>query len=106
MEANNNQLKSYECCIVGAGPAGLGAALELTEHGVTNILIIDKNKSVGGLSRTDVYDGVRFDVGPHRFFTKNAEVNKLWHDTLGADFHSVDRLTRIYYKKSFNTRWA
>ncbi|MDD5155082.1 MAG: NAD(P)-binding protein [Candidatus Omnitrophica bacterium] len=93
--------KSYECCIIGAGPAGLGAALELVKHGVTDIVIIDKNKTVGGLARTDILDSVRFDIGPHRFFTRNKEVNKIWHDTLGEDFRSVSRLTRIFYKKRY-----
>lgn len=97
----SSNLKSYECCIIGAGPAGLGAALELAKHGVTNILIIDKNKLVGGLARTEVFDGVRFDLGPHRFFTKSREVDKIWHDTLGADFLSVPRLTRIFYKNKY-----
>jgi len=93
--------KSFECCIIGAGPAGLGAALELTENGVTDILIIDRNDIVGGLSRTKVYDGVRFDIGPHRFFTRSKEINKLWHNILGNDFISVDRLTRIYFKNNY-----
>lgn len=93
--------KSCECCILGAGPAGLGAALELTGHGVTDILIVDRLKIVGGLSRTDIFDGVRFDVGPHRFFTKNEEINRLWHDVLGDDFRPVSRMTRIYYKDEF-----
>ncbi|KJU86854.1 protoporphyrinogen oxidase, partial [Candidatus Magnetobacterium bavaricum] len=93
--------KSYECCIIGAGPSGLGAAIELTRGGLKDILIIDKGHRVGGLSRTDIYDGTRFDVGPHRFFTKNQEVNTLWHDTLGADFRPVDRITRIHYKDRF-----
>jgi protoporphyrinogen oxidase len=87
--------------MLGAGPAGLGTAVELVNHGVTNILVIDRNKVVGGLARTEVFEDARFDVGPHRFFTKNAEINKLWHDTLGTDFHSVDRLTRIYHKNNF-----
>ncbi|MFH1782844.1 MAG: NAD(P)-binding protein [Candidatus Omnitrophota bacterium] len=93
--------RSYECCIIGAGPAGLGAALELVKNGVTSILIVDKNTKVGGLARTEVFDGVRFDLGPHRFFTKNNEVNKIWHDTLGRDFRPVSRLTRILYKNKY-----
>lgn len=91
----------FECCIVGAGPAGLAAAFELVKHGMKDIIIIDKNKRVGGLARTEEMDHFRFDVGPHRFFTKNEEVNKLWHDTLGRDFLPVDRLTRIFYKGKF-----
>ena len=93
--------KSYEYCILGAGPAGLGAALELTKHGVTDILVVERNKIVGGLSRTKVYGGARFDLGPHRFFSKNKEINKIWHDTLGEDFKPVSRLTRIFYKKKY-----
>ncbi|MFC1630980.1 NAD(P)-binding protein [Candidatus Omnitrophota bacterium] len=93
--------KSYECCIIGAGPAGLGAALELVKHGVSNILIIERNKIVGGLARTEVYDGARFDIGPHRFFTKSKKINKIWHDTLGEDFRSVSRLTRISYRNQY-----
>ena len=97
----NNDLKSYECCILGAGPAGLGAALELTKRGVTDILLIDKNRSVGGLSRTDVYDGARFDIGPHRFFTKNKEVERIWHEALGKDLRPVSRITHIFYKNKY-----
>ncbi len=93
--------RSYQCCILGAGPAGLGAALELTKNGIRNVVIIDRNRTAGGLSRTEIFDDVRFDLGPHRFFTKNAEINKLWHDILGSDFRPVDRLTRIYYKNKY-----
>ena len=91
--------KSYECCIIGAGPAGLGAAVELIDNGVTDIVIIDRNSVVGGLARTESFGGSRFDLGPHRFFIKNHEVSKLWHETLGDDFKPVERLTRILYKK-------
>jgi len=93
--------KSYECCIIGAGPAGLGVGYELVKYGVTDILIIDKNKKVGGLARTEILDENRFDIGPHRFFTKNNEVNRIWHDTLGSNFQPVSRLTRIYYKNKY-----
>lgn len=95
--------KSYECCILGAGPAGLGAAVELIDNGVTDLFIIDRNSFVGGLARTESFGGLRFDLGPHRFFTKNHEINKLWHETLGDDFIPVERITRILYnKKLFN----
>jgi protoporphyrinogen oxidase len=99
--SKNESQKTYECCIIGAGPAGLGVALELVKNGVTNILIIDKNKTVGGLSRTEEYDGVRFDIGPHRFFSKNKEANEIWRETLGEHFLPVARLTRIFYKNKY-----
>ena len=94
-------IRSVKCCILGAGPAGLGVALELVRHGVNDVVIVDRNSTVGGLARTESFDGSRFDVGPHRFFTKNTEINSIWHDTLGADFRPIQRLTRIYYKDKF-----
>ena len=96
-----NKNYEYECCILGAGPAGLAAAHELTKNNVKNILLIDRNNLVGGLSRTEVKENYRFDVGPHRFYTKNKMINGLWHQMLGKDFIPIDRLTRIYYKNKF-----
>ncbi len=89
--------RKYECCILGAGPAGLGAALELVENGVTDLVVVDRNSIVGGLSRTQSYDGSRFDIGPHRFYSRNGLINQLWKKTLGGDFISVKRKTRILY---------
>ncbi len=98
-EITKNEI--IECCIVGTGPAGLSVGLELIKHGKTNLVIVDKNHLIGGLARTEERDGIRFDVGPHRFFTNNKEVNDLWHDLLGKDFIPVNRLTRIYYKGKY-----
>lgn len=86
--------------ILGAGPAGLGAAYELARHHV-RCALLEKHTMVGGLARTLTYEGYRFDVGPHRFFTKNDTVNRFWHKVLGADFIRVPRLTRIYYLDRF-----
>ena len=88
---------SCKYCILGAGPAGLSAALELTRLGEIDITIVDKNNKVGGLSRTEDFAEALFDLGPHRFFTKNDEIDKLWHETLGNDFRPVRRQTRILY---------
>ena len=93
--------KSVEYCILGAGPAGFGAVTELHKRGKNNILLIDRNRIVGGLARTETLGGARFDVGPHRFFTKNREVRELWQQTLKSDFRPTRRLTRIYYKSRY-----
>jgi protoporphyrinogen oxidase len=86
--------------IIGAGPAGLTAALELSKHEVRAI-VLEADKQVGGLARTVNYKGYLFDIGGHRFFTKWEEVNQIWHDILGEKFLVRPRLSRIYYRKKF-----
>ena len=91
---------SKHLLILGGGPAGLSRAYEFMRHGRRS-LVWDKNDAIGGLCRTIAYKGYRFDIGPHRFYTKNDEVDKLWHDILAPDVVRVKRLTRIYYKNKF-----
>jgi protoporphyrinogen oxidase len=45
--------------------------------------------------------GCRFDVGPHRFFSKSAEIEALWTEVLGEEIRPVSRLTRILYRGKF-----
>ncbi len=86
--------------IIGGGPAGLTAAYELTRHGVRPT-VLEKDRIVGGISRTEQYKGFHFDMGGHRFFTKSEEVNRMWHEVLQTEFLKRPRLSRIYYNKKF-----
>src|SRR4029078_7932225 len=70
--------------IIGAGPAGLTAAYQLSKAGCTST-ILESDSVVGGISRTVEGDGWRFDIGGHRFFTKVKPVDDLWFEILGAD---------------------
>ena len=90
----------YPVVIIGAGPAGLTAAHELAKKGVQAILL-EKADKVGGISRTEIYKGYRFDIGGHRFFTKVGEVQQIWREILGDEFIKVPRLSRIYYQGKF-----
>ena len=86
--------------IVGGGPAGLAAAYEAICHGAT-VMVLERFDVVGGLARTLAYKGSRFDIGPHRFFTKNDEVRQLFTDLLGANLIRVRRRTRILNAGTF-----
>ena len=84
--------------VVGAGPAGLTAALLLARAG-NPVLVLEASDDVGGISRTVERDGWRFDLGGHRFFTKVPEVESLWHDILpDGDFLLRPRMSRILYR--------
>ena len=87
--------------VMGAGPAGLSAAYELTRHG-TPVTVVEKDpRQVGGIARTLEFMGCRFDVGPHRFFSKSPEIEALWSEVLGKEIRPVSRLTRIMYRGKF-----
>ncbi len=83
--------------VIGAGPAGLTAAYELTRQGVP-VVLLEQAPQIGGLARTVEYRGFRFDIGGHRFFTKNHEVLSLWRQLLGDDLLVRPRLSRIFYR--------
>jgi protoporphyrinogen oxidase len=89
-----------EVTIIGAGPAGLTAAYELSKLGLHST-VIEADSQVGGLSRTVNYRGYRFDIGGHRFFSKVPLINELWHEMLREEFLIRPRLSRIYYRKHF-----
>ncbi len=87
--------------IIGAGPAGLTAAYQLSKRGVA-ATVLEADDVVGGISRTAVRDGWRFDIGGHRFFTKVKPVEALWFEILGPDdFLRRPRKSRIYYEAKF-----
>jgi protoporphyrinogen oxidase len=87
--------------IMGAGPAGLTAAYELFKHDIP-VTILEKDPAqVGGLARTVEHKGYRFDIGGHRFFSKNQEVEDLWTEILGDEMLNRGRLSRIYYRGRF-----
>jgi protoporphyrinogen oxidase len=87
--------------IIGAGPAGLTAGFELTRRGLVPTLL-EADDVVGGISRTVERNGWRFDIGGHRFFTKVAAVEALWHEILPTeDFLVRPRVSRIFYGGKF-----
>lgn len=117
--------------IIGAGPAGLTAAVELLkDKDEYNVTILEGSDVIGGISQTVRYNGNRMDIGGHRFFSKSEEVMNWWSSLMpvqGADAFDDkvlgrekplekggpdpekddvvmlvrDRVSRIYYNKHF-----
>lgn len=58
-------MKHVDAVIVGGGPAGLAAAIELHNNGIDDILILEREKKLGGILRQCIHDGfglTRFGV--------------------------------------------
>jgi protoporphyrinogen oxidase len=87
--------------VIGAGPAGLTAAYVLAQKTNARITVLEGDRMVGGISRTEQYNGYRFDLGGHRFFTKIPPVQRMWKEVLGNEFIKVPRLSRIFYNGKY-----
>ncbi len=93
---------SATVAIIGGGPAGLTAAYELQKHSKAHHpVVFEESDQVGGISRTVVYKGYRYDIGGHRFFTKVKPVEALWKEVLPNDFLKRPRMSRIYYRSKY-----
>ncbi|MBQ5791851.1 MAG: NAD(P)-binding protein, partial [Clostridia bacterium] len=121
---------SKTAIIIGAGPAGLTAAYKLLTETDVKPIILEETDAIGGISRTVNYNGNRMDIGGHRFFSKDQDVNELWAHILptqgapayddkvlgrekplvagGPDPEEIDqvmlvrdRVSRIYFLKKF-----
>ncbi|HZH24311.1 MAG TPA: NAD(P)/FAD-dependent oxidoreductase [Solirubrobacteraceae bacterium] len=86
--------------VLGGGPAGLTAGYLLAQQG-RPVIVFEAEDQVGGIAKTEVRDGYRFDLGGHRFFTKSEEVNELWREVMKEEFLKRPRMSRIFWNGKF-----
>ena len=87
--------------VIGAGPAGMTAAYQLSKFDGIDVEVFEAAAHVGGLATSIDLWNQRVDIGPHRFFSSDRQVNSLWLEVVGSDYRMVDRLTRILYNNKF-----
>ena len=86
--------------IIGAGPAGLTAALELLRRTDVVPIVLEQSSAMGGISRTVNYKGNRIDIGGHRFFSKSDRVMNWWLDVLPLESTSEAATFISYHNQS------
>ena len=74
--------------IIGAGPAGLSAAYILAKSGI-EVTVLEAGASVGGMAKTIDLWGQRVDLGPHRFFSNDTRINKIWIEVVGKELRGM-----------------
>lgn len=106
-------LVKKQVIIIGAGPAGITAALELLKKSDEyQVVVLEASQEIGGLSRTIRYHGNGMDIGDRRFYLEDAEIRTWWDAFLSrrdaSESHTRDALmlarhdaSRVYYKGNF-----
>jgi protoporphyrinogen oxidase len=92
--------------IIGAGPAGLTAALEFTRRSGIKPIVLEASHEIGGISRTVRYKGNRMDIGGHRFFSKSDRIMNWWMELLPPE-SSGDTAHALQYqgqRRNFDTK--
>jgi protoporphyrinogen oxidase len=82
--------------VIGAGPAGLTAALEFLRKTDVQPIVLEASEEIGGISRTIRYKGNRMDIGGHRFFSKSDRVMQWWMELMPVE--SEDGAAEISYQ--------
>src|SRR5687767_15735420 len=90
--------QSGSTVVMGAGPGGLCSAYVLSKAGVPAV-VLEKARFVGGLARTirrqTEHGEFKFDIGGHRWFTKNDGLNELFREVVAEQLFWVNRVSRI-----------
>src|ERR1700728_1952351 len=80
--AESNCPNMRTALIIGAGPAGLPAALELLRRSDVRPIVLEATERIGGISCTIRHNGNRMDIGGHRFFSKADRVMEWWTELM------------------------
>ena len=92
------EMRDKPTVILGGGPAGLTAGYVLAKQGLP-VIVLEAEDQVGGIAKTAVRDGYRFDLGGHRFFTKVREIDDLWHEIMKEGVpRAAAHMSRIYWR--------
>ncbi|MEQ8762287.1 MAG: FAD-dependent oxidoreductase [Planctomycetota bacterium] len=92
--------EQHDVLILGAGVAGLSAGYELAKAGY-QVTVVEKLPFVGGLATSFQEGPYTYDLGPHRFYTKNPALIAHMEEILPDDLFYPIRKSRIYMRNRF-----
>jgi protoporphyrinogen oxidase len=84
--------------ILGGGLTGLMAARTLQRSGTGDVLLFEKDDTIGGHARSIEIDGYTFDYGPHILFAIDSTIRDLIHELLGTNLRAQERQAFIYHE--------
>src|SRR3989344_5363418 len=87
--------RNYDFIVLGGGVAGLAVAYRLCKAG-KSVLLLEKEKQIGGLAKTLNINGFLFDYCAHRFHSANPGVMQEMRDLMSPNFVQHRQKSRIY----------
>lgn len=87
--------------VLGAGVTGLSAAYRLSQFPDTEVQVLEKEKTVGGLCQSFREGEFILDYGPHKFYSNVPGVTEAMCDVMGDDFLLRDKTQKIYMRKRY-----
>ncbi len=94
-------MKTKRIAIIGAGPTGLTASYQLKKNSKHEVVVFEAESKVGGLAKSfRLWDQV-VDIGPHRFFSNDSEINDFFTSVPGIQFNQIERKTSIFFKGTY-----
>ncbi len=89
-----------EVLILGGGLTGLSAGFILAGHGLP-VTLFEADSAVGGISKTIEHQGFRFDLGGHRFFTKDPRIDAFVKKLMNGELITVPRKSKIFLRGKY-----
>jgi protoporphyrinogen oxidase len=93
-------MKQGDTLVLGGGLAGLAAGYALARAGI-GTRVVEAGPVVGGLSRTERAGDFLYDLGGHRFFTKDKDIESFIQTLMGDELIEVSRSSKIFLKDRF-----
>lgn len=94
------QASNTEFVVLGGGVAGLTFALAMARRG-RQVVVLESEQQVGGLSRTVVWGDYRFDLGGHRFHSLNPQLTGWVHQLMDGGLLEVPRVSHIWLDERY-----
>jgi cation diffusion facilitator CzcD-associated flavoprotein CzcO len=83
--------------IIGAGFAGIGAAIQLQQRGITDFVLFERSTRVGGTWRDNTYPGAACDI-PSRLYSYSFAPNPDWSHTYSGSAEILRYIERYGHR--------
>jgi cation diffusion facilitator CzcD-associated flavoprotein CzcO len=92
--SSNGRSEHHRVAIVGAGFAGLGAAIKLKQAGIDDLVLLERAGDVGGTWQANRYPGCQCDI-PSHLYSFSFAPNPDWSRTYSLQAEIWDYLRRV-----------